>query len=139
MTTKRVISRTDREREASVLLASIHSGEKGLSIPREVMEFYTAMVAKDRFRSSMMRLIVPLIRDEFLAAADWVAIRIKVEAELFKAIGKRDLSYLRNWRDADAKRPNLDCLTALRSAYVAEGLQIFEDAHEYVQALSREI
>jgi hypothetical protein len=143
MTTKPVSSRRAKVQDAAMLLASIHSGVPGRSIAAKVMSFYKATVKGDPFKSRILRIVVPLIRDEIVAGRSARAgIVRKARVALGTDALRLNRAHLTKWqasgrplRTVSGNNP----MQALRTAYVDEGLEAFEDAFQYVHALANEL
>lgn len=124
------------------MLASIHDGKKGQTIPDEVMALYRAINATDRFRPRMLRIIVPTLRSSvragIMAREDLLD---AVRDELVEAAKRLPAQRLEDWLAADQRRtayvPMIlpDRISALKEGYVAEALLIAIDVLDYAEAL----
>ncbi len=123
-------------------LASIHDGKKGQVIPNEVMAFYWAVNTGDRFRPRMLKVIVPAVRDLMMSG---ITSRSRLSRLVRQKLGadaeRLPRPRLNQWLATDDRRtrylrPAASVLDTLRAGYVAEGMVIFEDAYDYVEALA---
>ena len=124
-------------KNAARTMASIHSGVKGLSIPDWVMSFYKAVVQGDKFRSDMLRVIVP-------GLAKAIAARKFKYADVERIIHKKLTQYARSlsreylfaWMASDPDRAasvsNHSSHAEMRQVYIEEALVYLVLAYERV-------
>ena len=124
------------------MLASIHAGIPGQRVPREVMDFYKVMKNGDAFRPTILKeVVLTLAALTTCGIADQQTLETAVRDRLETVAGRLADDRLEQWLLADVRRERLiPCARChwsdrLRVGYVAEGMEMFNDAMDYAAAL----
>ena len=124
------------------MLASIHAGIPGKSIPREVMDFYKVMKNGDAFRPAILKEVVLTLEAQVTCGiADRRRLETAVRDRLKTVAARLNGHRLEQWLLADLRRERLipcaryDWIDRLRAGYVAEGIEMFKVTMDYAAAL----
>ena len=125
------------------MLASIHGGIPGTSIPREVMDFYKAMKGGDAFRPKILKEIVLTLETQVAhGITDQQSFEAAVRDRLEIVAARLPKCRLENWLIVNPERERFISCTRygwsdrLRAGYVAEGMEMFDDTMSYAVALA---
>lgn len=125
------------------MLASIHGGIPGRSIPREVMDFYKAMKAGDAIRPTILKEVVLTLETQVThGITDQQSLETAVRDRLKVVAACLTECRLERWLLMNLKRERFipcarcDWSDRLRAGYVAEGMEMFDDTMSYAVALA---
>jgi hypothetical protein len=125
------------------MLASIHGGIPGKSIPREVMDFYKAMKGGDAFRPKILKEIALTLEAQVThGITDQQCLEAAVRDRLEIVAARLPKCRLEDWLLVNPERERfIPCAAVhwsdrLRAGYVAEGMEMFDDTMSYAAALA---
>lgn len=111
--------------------------------PPSVREYFDAVDEGERFRKRILKAILPILRKEiYIVEHSKEAIGVTISKGLTRSANTMSDALLNTWISANPKRTRFvpsdtrPLTDRLRAGYVAEGMEIYEDTYDYIEAVA---